>query len=411
MHFINTDCLHFSFRALCLLVFTGLSVDTWSLEQSGISFGSGISLYPVVYYSVTEDSNAYLQPEGDVENATVTKIRPEIELNLDSGTGQYTFQYWLEQGAYSTNANDNYTDQLAQIEALKAFGRRVEASAELKYELGHDARGAGVDEGVVALEDVFYPDKYRELYSAGSVRLGAEKSLIGFELYASMLDKNYLNNYERGTANREYQEGTVGAISSFYVSPVTDILAEYRRSRVDYQSPEAIAQEKEGHTDTVYIGASWDVSGKTTGTAKAGWTQRSFDAPLLDPTSAFSWEVSLEWSPKPHSLVGLETSRGANESSGPGVFVLTADTTVSWLHSYSAFFATQLELIQRYDTYYDDNVAVRDDLTLSGSGKLIYSPSRSMDISLSCELQNRTSDSPNLEYQRSIWALELVLGI
>ena len=68
-------------------------------------------MFPSVNYSVVEDSNPYVQDDDRAEQATVTRIKPEFELNLDSGKGLYSLTYWLEQGAYSTNANDNYTDQ------------------------------------------------------------------------------------------------------------------------------------------------------------------------------------------------------------------------------------------------------------------------------------------------------------
>lgn len=368
-------------------------------------------MFPSVNYSVVEDSNPYVQDDDRAEQATVTRIKPEFELNLDSGKGLYSLTYWLEQGAYSTNANDNYTDQSLELEGVRSFGRRLEGASSFLYKLGHDPRGAGVDEGIVALEDVFYPDEFRELSFDASLKLGAEASTLGFQGYVNALDRNYLNNFERGTADREYQDKTLGLISFIYVSPITDVLFEARRSRIDYQSPNEVAQEKEGSIQTYFLGAEWEVSGKTSGSVKLGKMKRYFDSENIKANDSFSWEVSLEWAPRTYSEVTLETSRGSKETSGPGVFVLSSDTAVGWLHKYSVFFATDVSILYSFDEYFDDSRVQRKDNTMSVGCNFIYSPSKSMDLGLSYTLENRDSDTEGLDYNRDVLGLELSLAI
>jgi len=398
-------------RVLSVATLLLVSAPNLALEPSGISLGSGWGIYPSVTYGVIEDSNPYRQDSDGAESATVTKIRPEVEVKLDTGVGLYGVNYWMEQGAYSTNANDNYTDQLLELEGRRSFGRRIEGVSSIAYKLGHDSRGAGVDEGVVALEDVFYPDKFRELSFKAALEYGADASTLGVQGYTSVLDKNYLNNFDRGTADREYVDQTVGAIGYLYVSPITDALVEVRRSRIDYQSPNQVAQDKEGVINTYFIGGRWDVSGKTTGSIKIGQTNRLFDSKQIETNESFSWEVALEWSPKAYSVVSLETSRGSKETSGPGVFVMSDDLNIIWSHSYSVFFSMELEVGYENDDYYSDSDIQREDEIFSFGGKVIYSPSRSMDLGFNMGREVRSSDLEGLDYNKFLMGIELSLAI
>lgn len=407
-----SNCFRLKFvLPLVYLFASGTPSICVALEPNGISFGSGWVVFPSVKYGLVEDTNPYLQNDDNVDNATVTKIRPEVELKLDSGVGLYSASYWLEQGAYSTNANDNYTDQFFGVAGERSFGRQLKGASSIGYKLGHDARGAGVDEGITALEDVFYPDEYRELTFDASVTFGSKASMLGFQGYTSILDKNYLNNYDRGTADREYEDKTIGAVSYIYVSPITDALFEIRHSRVDYPSDSQIAQDKEGNKSTYFVGARWDVSGKTTGSIKIGQTTRSFDSDEITTNESFSWEVALDWSPKSYSTVTLETSRGSRETSGPGVFVLSNDSVLTWKHRFSVFFSSELEAAFRDDEFYSASDVQREDNTLSLEGALIYSPSRSMDLGFSFTRESRDSDLDDLDYMRNIVGVELTLAI
>lgn len=382
-----------------------------ALEPSGLAFGGGWTLLPSVQYGVVEDSNAYLQSESNKENVTITRIRPQLLLQLDTPKALMEFSYELEQGAYSNNANDNYTDQFFNLTGVRSFGRRLEGSVDASYVLGHDARGAGVDEGITAIEDVFYPDKYRTLTVGGSLDFGADASFLGSRFYSSVMDKNYLNNYDRGTANREYQEVTAGNLFSFYVSPITDIVLEARWARIDYESPEEVAQLKEGWKQTYLAGASWDLTGKTTGSMKLGLTTRSFDDRLVPDNSSFSWEGSIVWTPKAHSEFSLDTSRGFNETSGAGVYVLTSELSSSWNHRFSVFIATEMSFGFRMDEIYSNNVVERTDDIFSSDFSFIYSPSRSMDMDVGVSFDRRVSEEERLDYDRMVFSLGLTLGV
>lgn len=400
-----------SFKTVIILCLLLGMLPTHALEPSGLSFGGGWTLLPSVVYQVTEDSNAYLQSEKNKEAATVTRIRPELLLRLDTPKALYEMSYVLEQGAYSTNANDNYTDQSLELSLIRSFGRRMEGTFASSYVLGHDARGAGVDEGITAIEDVFYPDKHRTLKASASLGIGADASLLGNRVYVSVLDKNYLNNYDRGTADREYQEATLGDLMSFYISPITDIILEARWARVDYQSPSEVAQLKEGWKQTYLAGASWDISGKVSGSMKFGTTSRTFDDSSVPSNSSLSWEGSLVWTPKSHAEVTVDTSRGFNESSGSGLYVLTSELSSSWSHSFSVFIATEVGLGYQQNEIFTDNVVERKDVTISSDLKLIYSPSRSMDITTGVSIDQRDSELDSLNYDRVVFTLGLTLGV
>jgi len=382
-----------------------------ALEQAGIAVGSGFVVFPAVTYGIKDDSNAYSQPDSTKESATVTSISPEVVMTLDTGQGEYELMYVLEQGAYSTNANDNYTDQTLTAGGVVSLSRRSTATVEGSYVLGHDARGAGVDEGVVAVEDVFYPDKHRTASIGGSIELGAENSLLGFSTFGRFTDKNYINNFDRGTADREYFSWLAGVGTSIYLSPDADIVVEGRATRVDYISSSGDAQSKEASGHSLLGGFSWSFSGKSTGRAVVGATQRVPDDTNQSAQTSLSWEVEAEWSPKAHSTFALTTSRAFAETSGPGSFSNASSTVISWDHAYSIFFASSIQAIYSRQLFYLNDKVVRTDNSYTLSPSLIYSPSRAMDISVGVSYLTKQSTNDDLEFDRMIYSLDLALGI
>ncbi len=394
------------------LLFLPLTVvnHVGALEQAGIAVGSGFVVFPAVTYGIKDDSNAYSQPKSTKEPATVTTISPEVVMTLDTGQGEYELMYVLEQGAYSTNANDNYTDQQLSGSGLISLSRRADATIEASYLLGHDARGAGVDEGVTALEDVFYPDKYRLLTAGAGVEIGADASLLGFSGYGRFTDKNYLNNFDRGTADQEFYSWIAGVGTSLYLSPDTDLVFDARATRVDYVSTSEVAQAKESWGYSYLTGFSWDFTGKTSGRAVAGLTQRKPDQSDGSQES-FSWEIEAEWSPKTYSTIALSTSRAFSETLGVGTYSLSTDFSLGWEHAYSIFFASAVNYTLKKSDFYVDDSVIREDSINSVDSSLIYSPSRSMDISVGVMYMSKASTENDLEYDRVVYSLDLSLGI
>ena len=386
-----------------------ISVGAYAVEPAGIELDSGIKLLPSVELSVSDDDNVYLQPEASQEGSTITRLKPALGVEADLGQTQVRLGYMAEKGTYSSDEDDNYTDQTISAGADFEMTSRHQLNLSALLKDAHDARGAGTLEGSAALgiED---PDEYDETTMAADFVYGSESAFLNLTTGLKRYEKEYKNNFQAGTRDRDHVKTTLGAQMAFDVSSATDVLVDVSTTNIEYNNDSTAADSREGSMVKALVGASYDLSGKVTGSAKVGVSQRSFDESDVDSDSSLSWELNLTWNPRTYSTVTVFTAQSANETSGPGNYIDSNYSMASWEHEFSEYFSLTADVSLAKDAYYNDSDDREDD-TLSYGLTGTYSPTTSLDVKASVKQADRDSTVDGLDYEQQVITLGVALAI
>ena len=390
----------------------GISFGALAVEPQGIALDSGVTLFPAVELSVEDNDNVYLQPETTQESSTVTRLKPSIAVEADMGQTQLRVGFLAEKGIYSADENDNYTDTTFSAGAGFEMTSRHQFDVSAELRSAHDARGASTAtaQGSDALAED--PDEFDESTLDGSFTYGSSSALLNITAGLKRYEKEYKNNFDIGTRDRDHEKTTASLETSVTVSERTGILVDLSTTSINYDNDSIIAEQREGSLSRALIGFSYSVSGKINSSAKVGAAQRSFESGDIDSDTALTWNVELVWTPRTYSTITAYTAQTANETSVGGGYIDSNYSLVSWDHEFSEYFALTADVSLASDAYYDVNGDTdREDDTLSYGLTGTYSPAKAMDVYANLKQAERDSTSTGLDYDQQVITLGLKLAI
>ncbi|WP_276666224.1 outer membrane beta-barrel protein [Thalassolituus oleivorans] len=392
---------------LCAAI-AAVSSSAYAVEPNGISLGSGVTFLPAVELTVSDDSNIYKLPDETKVDSTVTRLKPSFGIQADLGTTQLSAGYVAEKGMYTNDSDDNYIETRLSASSKTEVSSRDEVDFNLNYNIVHDDRGSGTVEGNAAIATE--PDTYDETVVGAAYIYGSDSAMLNLKPYAEYYNKHYTNNKNLGTADRNYSQVKLGALLSVKVSSATKALLEVRSADISYEEDSAKAKGREGNLMNLLAGASWDITGKTTGEVKLGALKRSFDESGIDDSTRFAWEAQLIWNPRSYSTVTFLSQQTANETNDPGTYIASQYSLVSWDHEFSPFVSVVLDASLSNDEYIDD-AAGREDEVVSYGVTGVFSPSKILDIKASLKDESRDSSIAALDYDRQIIMLGFAVAI
>ncbi len=380
-----------------------ISAQSFAVQPVGVAMGSGFTFLPSVETSVERNDNIYSQ-SSDAVTSSITRVAPSFSLKGDMGQLKINSSYKLEQGIYDKNSDDDYIDHNLAFGGDYELNARNQLNVNAIYNVGHDARGSakGAETPTVTYSN---PDEYSEVTAALGYTLGSDSAPFNLDLSADSYQKRYDNN-ELNTASREHDKLSVSAKLAYTVSSATDLLLSVTNTDIDYQ----ITSDREGSENTVLVGASWDISGATTGEFKIGLSEREFDNSSIDTETNLNWEGNVTWQPLTYSTVSVITSQASAETAGAGSFIESSSTKVSWDHEYSNFVSAGINASYGEDKYEDDADGRNDINTVYGV-QATYAPSNFLDVTASWNLEDRNSNQNNLDSEKNIFTLGVALAL
>ncbi|MFP6788363.1 MAG: outer membrane beta-barrel protein [Thalassolituus sp.] len=392
---------------LCAAI-AAVSSSAYAVEPNGIDLGSGVTFLPGFELTVSDDSNIYKLPDETKVDSTVTRLKPSFGIQADLGATQLTAGYAAEKGMYTYDNDDNYVDHRLSASSKSELTSRSEVDFNLNYNIVHDDRGSGTVEGNAAIATE--PDTYDETVVGAAYIYGSDSAMLNVKPYAEYYSKHYTNNKNLGTADRNHSKVKLGTLLTVNVSSATKALVEVRSTNISYEEDSATAAAREGNLLNLLAGASWDITGKTTGEVKLGALKRSFDDSAIEDDTRFAWEAQLTWNPRSYSTVTFLTQQTANETSGPGTYIASQYSLVSWDHEFSPFMSVVLDASLSNDEYVDDT-AGREDEVVSYGVTGVFSPSKILDVKASLKDESRDSNIAGLDYDRQIIMLGFAVAI
>jgi len=336
-------------------------------------------------------------------------------LAVEADLGQTTLNvgFIAEKGAYSADENDNYTDTTINAGAGFEITSRHKLDLNATLKAAHDARGAdtATAQGSAAL--AVDPDEYDESVWDAEFTYGSASALLNMTFGLNRYEKEYTNN--RGSAgvnteNRDHVKTAMSVSTAINVSDRSDFVVDLSNTDIDYNEDNSITEARDGSLLKALVGMTYDISGKLTSTVKVGVAQRSFTKDGIDSDSSLSWNANLQWTPRTYSTITLYTAQMSNETSGPGNYIDSSYSMVSWKHDFSEFFSLKAEASLASDAYYKD-VSDREDDTVSYGLTGTYSPTKSLDVFANVKQAERDSSDAGLDYEQQVITLGVVLAI
>jgi hypothetical protein len=334
------------------------------------------------------DDNLFLQPDNQ-RGSGFYVVSPGFRIDARSPNSVLQLSQQWQVGRYWSSHNDDYIDSVTHAQADWAFSRRAFGRVGLDYVAGHDPRGS-TDRAISSR-----PDEYKLFIPSAMFAFGAPGAQGRAELYYSYANKRYDNNRSTTAASdRDTQE--YGGALYFRAAPKTYVLAEARVTDIDYK----LVNPSSGEERRFYLGATWDATAATSGTAKFGRLRRSFDSGV--PSVSFnSWEGYVTWAPRSYSTFEFITSRQTNESTGLGNFIITEVYQLGWNHDWSSYLRTGVTARWQRDDYHGFD---RTDDTKSLGVRVGYKMRRWLVLGAEYTFTNRNSNL-NFDYDRNLYLL------
>lgn len=346
-----------------------------------------VRVYPFAGIAFGHNSNIV---GSDVEKVSsgFLVLTTRLLAEARSGESRHTLSYDGNFGKYVSSPNDDFNDHEVTAQSVNQFTARADMSARLFYLNKSDPRG------LLARTFSSVPDRWNAIGFDANFGYGAKAAKGRIEAFLSAADKDYQNNRDR-TVLYDVRTSSVGGRFLYRVSPKTRLLSELQIRQFDYNS----VAELDNKEVRALIGATWEAAASTTGTIKAGWMNKNFQAPGRSDFSGANFEAQIRWEPRSYSMVDLIASRSAVDSFGIGVYAVETSLGTVWSHSWRSYLSTRAILSYANNRF--EGLPRTDNLILAKFGSF-YNLTSWVKAGAEISFQKRTSDEEAVEFRRSV---------
>lgn len=366
---------------------------TSGARGNGVAMTEGIRLYPAIQFGLGYNDNV-ASSSNNLIGSMVQFYRPELVSEARFGSDRYTLSYHGNYGRYSNSSADDYYNHEVWAAGDNYFSSRARIGWGVGYVLSSDARGA------TDVATTSEPNRWHAPVVRVFGAYGAKDAIGRFELEGSMMQKRYENNLAVTKIN-DVDLGMLSGSFFYRIMPKTSLVFELRNYWSDY----SVSASTRDNTDTrVYVGATWDITDKTSGTVKVGVSRKNFNSNLYSDASTRSWEGSVRWLPLTYSSLTLMTMRAPVDSTGLGDYLLNTSTNLIWNHRWSRSLSSRATVGSFKIDYI--NAPREDRITNYGLG-LFMDVSRNARLSVDYTYSERSSNQADNDFRRKV----LMLGI
>lgn len=384
-------------RLLVVAVASTLSGSVFALDPMAVKVADGVAFTPTLKLGVGYDDN-FRAVERNEESSWISTIAPTLTLGGASGKVKYEASYTANHEVYHSSRKDDNTDHLlganAQFEfdarnrlRLNAGYRDVEETASADQKIENDkytnsSVGAGYTYGADS--------------ATGQIRVGVNHDRLRYD---NGIDPNSIIG-ERLNAGKERNSTAYAATFLYRVAPKTKALIEGRYTDHDYVSN----SDLDGNNKALLVGAEWEATALTTGSAKIGRERKEFDLAGKDDRSTGMWEIGVTWAPLTYSTFSLNTRAGFDEGSDGADAIDTRSTTFSWNHEWAERLSSSVSYTRTDQDY--ENTQREDTIDTLGVG-VTYKMRRWLDVGFGYKYSENDSTRADKSYKRNIYGVTL----
>lgn len=305
----------------------------------------GMELIPSVLVGYGYDDNVWGTP-GETVSSDVITFSPQFLLRADKGLNVHELSYRLFGEYFNDSHDDDHNDHLFKYNSHLDFNDRNRLDLDAGYTKAKARRDT---------TNNFFGESGNQTqeYKVGGVYgYGALSGKGELDLGANYGWLRYDNNYNSGSTTRLNERNVANLLATAYyrVAPKTRALAEVRYADFDYRDSQSLLDSK-GYAGLV--GATWDLTAKTSGTVKLGYAEKDFSDPgqSVNDDGKFIWNVAATWLPRTYSTFVLDSRSYYAEGSITESLIDTINTSLDWKHSWSPYWSTNAKYSYIVDDY------------------------------------------------------------
>lgn len=383
-----------------------ININALAAEPAPIKVGA-IDFIPTLNVDLSDTDNMFKTAANEVDTRLLL-LTPRLQAIVGDGSNSLSVTAEVIDGDFSATSEDDYTDWRIGADA------RLEMNSRNAFELNgslfstREMRGTGFSQGGLLPTD---PDSYEDTNLGIKYLYGGSEDFFRFDLSVSNYDKQYDNNRSQ-TRFRDREDAKLSGTAYFDVSPRTSLLAEYKRTDVNYKTDPNVIVGAPDSLDSIetyaFVGVSWDATAKTTGSIKVGHGKKDLDDADRRDADGAVWEANLLWEPLTYSSVSFNAVNGYGEAVGQGNALETENYNLNWSHSWSD------SLSHSFNLYTSDEVYVgsqRSDEFDTLSFRVDYSVRRWFDLNVSVAREERDSNFALFNFKENVVALGFSLSL
>ncbi|MDC5819322.1 outer membrane beta-barrel protein [Vibrio europaeus] len=349
-------------KALSALALTLTASQVYAqFEGNGYVTQSGLKILPILDSRIEHNDNVgrYSDAESP-ESSTVFVIEPGIAFQSDRGGNTYQIAYQISSGLYTDSSDDNYVDHKISTNNSIILNSRNALSLNYAYLFLHEVRGTGILAGDSLSTIASGPVEYAVNDASIVHAFGSDEAKGRIETTLRLQDRKY-HNYrdiqdprfsQVSTRFKDYFEYGGGVAFYWRAFPATSLLFEIDASKRAYDLNDPVTNNSQDSVDIFYLtGATWDITGKTTGKLRFGLQDKSYDDVTRDDFSGFSWDLELVWEPLNYSKVTVSAAQRARDPDQGSNYVDETSFDGAWKHYWLSHLFTQTSLRFILDDY------------------------------------------------------------
>ncbi len=382
-------------------------------QEGVIRTESGIDFIPGLLTALQHDDNVIRDTNSSISSWVAT-VAPTLKANLVDGVNTYTVSAALKDARYFSSSEDNYTDGYLEAEARLSPASAHQLKLKTSSSWLHEDRGTGVSEGRGQLQNE--ETQYQAQNVAAEYEYGSQGSTGKLRANTRYFDKKY-NNFRDVTQYRDFDLRQLGGGFVYQMPDAYKLVIEASTANINFKTTDLSGSRD--NTDNNYrLGAEWEISALTTGILKLGYQNKDFELANRENFSGFAWETIVQWQPLTYSGFDLATGRRAKDVDALNVnadYIIETSYSIGWNHQWSETTTSKLAYEYQTDEYNRVILAsistARKDKMKVLTAELSHQPARWLTVKGFVNLEDRSSTLGVIEYDRTVWGLELKLTL
>ncbi|WP_432463939.1 outer membrane beta-barrel protein [Agarivorans sp. QJM3NY_33] len=356
---------------------------------------SGLALVPMLGLGYKYDDNITLA-EKDSSSSNILVLDAALKVLAERDLASYELGYKISAAEYFESHVDDYLDHQLAAKAELELALRHRLKLAYRFAHQHEQRGRGLSQGLGSdIQELIYfqSNKLQSVYS-----YGAPQAYGRVDLQLSWETKQY-QNLESLTQYRNWRQLSYGATFFYRVSNATELLLEAKQLARRYRLNASDQASRNNDDSFIYAGAEWDISGKSSGSARIGYEDKGYQSAQREHFSGLSWLLSFNYLPVEYSQFNVFTSKIAKDPDQLGNYIDETIYQTSWQHYWLDRLSTEL-------SYRDTDLAYtgvdRDEQITLAKVAIEYELRRWLKLNVSYQREDKSSSVAGLSYQQNV---------
>ncbi len=355
----------------------------------------------------TEDKQC-LDPKDSTQTKNgkdrITIFSPGLQAVLPIRDHRFQMEYRGDFGRYNEFKSENYNDNALKSDLVLNFPGGLSAMIKEDWKAGHDPRGYAQN---VQLD--FY---HRN--TAGA-ELGFQ---AGTKLRLVLNGSNMVLNYQDDSRNgfRDRTDNTIGGTVYYKFLPKTSALVEYDYMAVAFDEADPnFKQKMDSKVQRAYLGLTWDLTARSQGTIKYGYTEKNFKASGLTDFKGGVALLALDHELSTRTSVHLDAYRDVNESNfGKEPYYISTGGHLEIVHFIQPKLASRLQggfFRDQYPNAEPPQTRKRLDDTWTAGAKLGYRFREWLNLGIGYDHSQRRSVLDGFGYIDNLYAFRIGMAL